>query len=103
LGFVVWGAHPERAGSDLWMSSGTGQDAVAQELIANPFAGVAAGHNGPATGGTDVLTLDTGVVFPRGEGADTAVILGLRAWGDEKESDPFTLGTVTLVTGLPPD
>jgi RNA polymerase sigma factor (sigma-70 family) len=103
LGLVAWGAHPGRIGSDLWMSAGRGEDAVAQELLANPFHGTATGFAGPPTAGTDVLNLDGGVVFPRVDKAGSTVTLGVRAWGDPEESDPFTLGAVALVTGLPPE
>ncbi|MDR1151496.1 MAG: sigma-70 family RNA polymerase sigma factor [Bifidobacteriaceae bacterium] len=103
LGFVAWGASPARTGSDIWMSSGTGQEAVSQELVPDPFRGSAAGYSGPPAGGTDVFALDKGVEFPRAENAGTAVTLRVRAWGDANQSDPFTLGAVTLVTDLPRD
>jgi hypothetical protein len=83
------------------MSSGTGQEAVSQELVPDPFRGAAAGYDGPSVGGTDVLVLDHGVVFPNAENAGTAITLRVRAWGDAGQSDPFTLGAVTLVADLP--
>jgi RNA polymerase sigma factor (sigma-70 family) len=103
LGFVAWGADPERSGSDIWMSSGVGQEAVSQELVPNPFQGHATGFGGGPSPGVDVFALDDRVVFPRAEGAGTAVALRVRAWGDANESDPFTLGAVTLVADLPAD
>jgi hypothetical protein len=103
LGFVAWGADPQRTGSDIWMSSGVGQEAVSQELIANPFQGRAQGHDSAPAPGVDVFSLDDGVVFPSAEGAGTSVSLRVRAWGDANQSDPFTLGAVTLVADLPAD
>ncbi|MDR0432810.1 MAG: sigma-70 family RNA polymerase sigma factor [Bifidobacteriaceae bacterium] len=100
LGLVAWGASPERTGSDIWMSSGTGQETVSQELIPNPFRGKQAGFSGPAAGGTDVVVLERGVVFPRAENAGTSVTLRVRAWGESEQSDPFTLGAVTLLADL---
>jgi hypothetical protein len=100
LGFVVWGAHPDRVGSDIWMSSGEGQDSMAQELKADPFSGTARGFSGSPSQGTDVFTLDAPIVFPRSEQAGTGVTLRVSAWGDLERSDPFTLGGVTLVTDL---
>jgi hypothetical protein len=103
LGFVVWGASSDKTGSDVWMSSGSGQEEVSQELIPNPFQGKADGYTGAPTPGTDVFTLESGVVFPKANNATSAVTLNVRAWGDTDQSDPFTLGGLTLLTDLPQD
>ncbi|MDR1428203.1 MAG: sigma-70 family RNA polymerase sigma factor [Bifidobacteriaceae bacterium] len=103
VGFVAWGADAARSGSDIWMSSGTGRGAVSQELIANPFRGRAAGYAGERLPGTDVVAVNHGVVFPRADGAANTVALRLRAWGDSDQSDPFTLGAVSLVADLLPE
>jgi hypothetical protein len=101
LSFIAWGADRNRSGSDIWMSSGVGADSVSQELLANPFRGRAEGYAGQAQSGTDVLDLPGGVVFPRAAGSGSAVTLRLRAWGDQDQSDPFTLGGVSVVTEVP--
>jgi RNA polymerase sigma factor (sigma-70 family) len=101
LGGVVWGADPSRAGNAVWMVDIGSKAGVFQSLLEDAFNGLADGFTGQPLGGVDVFTLAGPLVFPTNPAGTT--VAGLRfsaASADSPESDPYTVGAISVVAPL---